>query len=97
MNKHTPMPWISDGIEIRSTARHESECICVMSPGFTEEDAAVITQAPRLLAALEAVNDCLAKCLTGGEVSAMRAGKALEEAANVIALAKGLPEPELFS
>lgn len=41
-----------------------------------------------LLKALELVNDCLVKCLTGGEVSAKLAGKAIEQAATLIEQAK---------
>lgn len=95
MSNHTPQPWILDGVEIRSTACNEQESICVMSPGFTYQDAAVIFCAPSLLSALEQVTDCLTKCLTGGEVSAKLAGKALERASKIIALAKCEREPDL--
>lgn len=43
----------------------------------------------RMLDALVLVQDCLVKCLTGGEVSAKLAGKAVEQAAEAIAKAKG--------
>lgn len=45
--------------------------------------------AVELLEALELVTDCLQKCLTGGEVSAILAGSALVKSAEIIAKAKG--------
>lgn len=43
----------------------------------------------RLLDALKLVQDCLVKCLTGGEVSAKLAGKAIEQATEAITAAGG--------
>lgn len=54
MSKHTPGPWLVDGVEIRATDSHESESICEMSPGFSDADASLIAATPDLLKALEA-------------------------------------------
>lgn len=54
--KGTPGPWEEDGVEIRGVTQHQSECICLMTPGFEREDALLIAAAPTLLSALE---DCL--------------------------------------
>lgn len=54
-----------------------------------DANASLIAAAPDLLEALELVQDCLMKCLTGGEVSAFAAGKALEQSALIIAKARG--------
>ena len=69
-------------------------CTVVVPSVYLDDDEArkaahLLVTAPKLLAALEQVNDCLVKCLTGGEVSAKLAGKAIENAAIVIAQAKG--------
>lgn len=56
--KGTPGPWVLDGVEIRSAADHPADSpICVMAPGFSRDDAALIAAAPELLAALEALLD----------------------------------------
>jgi len=52
-------------------------------------NAGLIAASPELLAALKQVNDCLVKCLTGGEVSAKFAGKAIEAAALLIERIEG--------
>lgn len=52
-------------------------------------NARLIAAAPELLSALQLVQDCLVKCLTGGEVSAKLAGKAIEQAELVMAKALG--------
>lgn len=44
-----------------------------------------------LLSVLQEANHCLVACLTGGEVSAARAGKAIEAAAAAIAQAMTKP------
>lgn len=54
-----------------------------------EADARLMAASPELLAALKQVNDCLVKCLTGGEVSAKLAGKAIETAALLIERIEG--------
>lgn len=63
MGKHTPGPWELDGVEIRATASHPSESICVMTPGFEDADAQLLAAAPKLLAALEAMIEA---CAIGG-------------------------------
>lgn len=51
--KGTPGPWEKDGVEIRGATQHQSECICVMTPGYEREDALLIAAAPELLKALK--------------------------------------------
>lgn len=46
-----------------------------------------------LLGALQETNHCLVACLTGGEVSAARAGKAIEAAAIAIEQAMTKEQP----
>jgi len=53
MSGHTKGPWIVDGVEIRASASHPSERICEMAPGFSDEDAKLIAEAPDLLGALK--------------------------------------------
>lgn len=55
MSKHTPGPWELDGVEIRATAAHPSESLCVMTPGFEKADAELMAAAPTLRDHLEAV------------------------------------------
>ena len=55
MSEHTPGPWEIDGVEIRATASHPSESICVMTPGFEDADAQLLAAAPTLRDHLEAV------------------------------------------
>lgn len=55
MSKHTPGPWELDGVEIRATAAHPSESLCVMTPGFEEADGRLLAAAPTLRDHLEAV------------------------------------------
>ncbi|WP_236175946.1 hypothetical protein [Pseudomonas pseudonitroreducens] len=55
-----------------------------------EANARLIAAAPELLAALKLTSDCLAKCLTGGEVSAALAGRALTEASEAVTKATGV-------
>lgn len=69
-------------------------CTIIVPSVYLDDDEArktaqLLVTAPKLLAALEQVNDCLVKCLTGGEVSAKLAGRAIENAAIMIAEAKG--------
>jgi hypothetical protein len=95
MSKHTPGPWLgrskSDSVHRPCDTHPYGDQIFAFHPDYAPNDAdhALILAAPELLAALEQVNDCLVKCLTGGEVSAKLAGKAIENAAIVIAQAKG--------
>lgn len=56
--KGTEGPWEKDGVEIRGVTQHQSECICVMNPGFEREDAFMLAAAPTMFAALaEVVRD----------------------------------------
>lgn len=99
--RHTPGPWNNyQGDDIYCVYAESGKKICSIEPvdivGWNavhreEADAneALIAAAPELLEALELVNDCLVKCLTGGEVSAKLAGKAIQQAALVIEKARG--------
>lgn len=95
MSKHTPGPWdVVDtpfGLSIEADYPGQPGCRVHIgtADGRNRGNAELLAAAPKLLAALEQVNDCLVKCLTGGEVSAKLAGKAIENAAIVIAEAKG--------
>ena len=95
---HTPGPWdfwsgynAVDKMEAEITADDGDIVIARYNHliGEGEANAQLIAAAPDLLEALELVNDCLVKCLTGGEVSAKLAGKAIQQAALVIEKARG--------
>ena len=49
-----------------------------------DANARLIAAAPELLDALKLTSDCLSKCLTGGEVSAALAGRALVQAGEAV-------------
>lgn len=98
MSAHTPGPWsywsgynAYDKIEAQVTA--EGGDIVIASYNHLipegEANARLIAAAPDLLEVLDLVQDCLMKCLTGGEVSALAAGKALAQSALIIAKARG--------
>lgn len=91
MSKHTPGPWWFAGMEIGTVPNMDIKVARVSGANLEEAKAngRLMSKAPELLSALEQVNDCLVKCLTGGEVSAKLAGKAIENAALVMAEAKG--------
>lgn len=91
MSKHTPGPWWFAGMEIGTVPNMDIKVARVSGANLEEAKAngRLMSKAPELLSALEQVNDCLVKCLTGGEVSAKLAGKAIENAALVMAQAKG--------
>lgn len=57
---------------------------CGVNCGCPYWAAKVQGKAPELLESVRELNACLVLCLTGGEVSANRAGKAIEMAATLI-------------
>ena len=101
MSKHTPGPWFVTGnmtryVEARIGGGLIQEIAAVgptsADDGYGQQqiaNARLIAAAPDLLEALELVQDCLVKCLTGGEVSAKLAGKAIAQAAEVIEKVRG--------
>lgn len=103
MSKHAQREWEINDLEDGSAeiviwdydANGEIDGSTVIVPSLWYDDeeakkrAALIVAAPDLLAALKQVNDCLVKCLTGGEVSAKLAGKAIENAALLIERIEG--------
>lgn len=54
----------------------------------SKQNAELLASAPELFACVEQLQDCLVKCLTGGEVSAKYAGKTIENAATLLARIK---------
>lgn len=63
--KHTPGPWEVEGVEIRASNEHPSESLCVMTPGFNEADAVLMASAPKLLAALVALEEAARQVMSG--------------------------------
>ena len=92
MSKHTPGRWYWDfDRDGNWSLRSDSADAGIMDQRNCPliEDRILIESAPDILEALEFVQGCLVKCLTGGEVKAKVAGKAIEQAALAIARAKG--------
>lgn len=99
--KHTPGPWllvpisgVTQGFYIGTDLERDGMNVIaeIKKTKWTRDEqanASLIVRAPELLEALEQVQDCLIKVLTGGEVSAKLAGIAIANAALVIERAKG--------
>lgn len=93
MSKHTPGPWASDPDALFKIRAPELDmAITYLAPENTEPNAQLIAEAPAMLEALQLVTDCLSKCLTGGEVSAALAGRAMVRAGETIARATGVTD-----
>jgi len=89
MSKHTAGPWVAVGSTVYFSNKGGISLERAPDP---EANARLIAAAPDLLIALKQVNDCLVKCLTGGEVSAKLAGKSIEAAALLIERIEGEPK-----
>jgi len=88
MSAHTPGPWVRLGGVIRPMSGNKIADVKVVSDEGVA-NARLISASPELLSALEFTQDCLIKCLTGGEIRAKVAGKAIEQGAQAIAKARG--------
>ncbi|HID7917392.1 TPA: hypothetical protein ACXIEW_002570 [Pseudomonas aeruginosa] len=89
MSNHTPGPWRLRGCDGGWAIDFNDDQEQVVDYVYEEADARLIAAAPELLAALQMTRDCLAKCLTGGEVSAALAGRALTMASEAVSKATG--------